>query len=60
MAAQPKKIKIMGVVFEKIKITAILVSFIVFAVASIAGNYVRTNLNIEKTGENLCNPEHAV
>ena len=38
----------MVVVFKKIKISAVLVSFIVFAVASIAGNYVRTNFILKK------------
>lgn len=38
----------MVAVLKKIKITAILVSFIVFAVASIAGNYVRTNFILKK------------
>ena len=48
MFAELKKNKIMVVVFKKIKITAVLVSFIVFAVASIAGNYVRTNFILKK------------
>ena len=53
MAAQPKKIEISSIaIFKKVKITAILVSFIVFAVASIAGNYVRTNLILKKQVKN--------
>ncbi|MEK6194011.1 MAG: hypothetical protein N2F24_07280 [Deltaproteobacteria bacterium] len=48
MAAQPKTIERLIPVLKKVKITAIVVSFIVFAVASMAGTYVRANLILKK------------
>ena len=52
MAAQPKTIERLIPVLKKVKITAIVVSFIVFAVASMAGTYVRANLILKKHVKN--------